>query len=128
MPWYSRTPHSTSGRSPGSSTSAFSSSRRSPTPAPIPARRRIDRSDAISTIGRRRAARRREGAAGDGVRQGPDQRVDRLPTTADPRVGTLLDKWSSLCVDGLPPDRETLDVFALRPWLGHIRDRKSTRL
>lgn len=49
-----------------------------------------------------------------------DQRVDRLPPTADPRAGALHDRWSALQVDGGPPDREALDVFALRPWLGHI--------
>lgn len=52
--------------------------------------------------------------------QGSDQRVDRLPPTADPRAGALYDKWSSLCVDGRPPGRDALDVFTLRPWLGHI--------
>lgn len=50
----------------------------------------------------------------------PDRRVDVLPPSADPRAAALLAKWSSCQVDGTPPDRETLDVFALRPWLGHI--------
>lgn len=50
----------------------------------------------------------------------PDLRVDRLPPSADPRAGSLHEKWASLCRDGLPPDREALDVFALEPWLGHI--------
>lgn len=49
-----------------------------------------------------------------------DRRVDRLPPTADPRAGSLHRKWESLCRGGLPPDRESLDVFALEPWLGHI--------
>lgn len=52
--------------------------------------------------------------------QGSDKRVDSLPPTADPRARALHDTWSSLCSDGQPPDRETLDVFTLRPWLGHI--------
>lgn len=52
--------------------------------------------------------------------QGADQRIDRLPPRADPRAGSLHDCWLSLCRGGLPPDREALDVFALRAWLGHI--------
>lgn len=49
-----------------------------------------------------------------------DQQIDALPTSADARARELFDKWSKCCADDLPPDRETLDVFALRPWLGHI--------
>lgn len=52
--------------------------------------------------------------------ENPDQQVDVLPPSADARAGTLLAKWSACCVDGRPPDREILDAFALRPWLGHI--------
>ena len=51
---------------------------------------------------------------------GPDRHVDALPPTADQQAGALYDKWSALCVDGVPPDRQRLDVFELRPWLGHI--------
>lgn len=50
----------------------------------------------------------------------PDRQVDTLPPSADARAGTLLAKWSACRIDGRPPDREDLDVFALRPWLGHI--------
>jgi hypothetical protein len=49
-----------------------------------------------------------------------ERRLDDLPATADPRVGALHATWLSLCENGLPPDRERLDVFALRRWLGHI--------
>lgn len=49
-----------------------------------------------------------------------DQPIDALPPSADARAGRLFDKWSNCCVDGVPPDREVLDVFALQPWLGHI--------
>jgi hypothetical protein len=54
------------------------------------------------------------------VTDSPDRQVDVLPPSADPRAAALLAKWSSCHADGMPPDRETLDVFALRPWLGHI--------
>lgn len=50
----------------------------------------------------------------------PDKQVDRLPPSADARARSLLEKWSSCCDGAEPPDRETLDVFELRPWLGHI--------
>lgn len=50
----------------------------------------------------------------------PDQQVDVLPPSTDVRARALLERWSACCIDGAPPDRETLDVFELRPWLGHI--------
>lgn len=49
-----------------------------------------------------------------------DREVQTLPPSTDPRAGTLLAKWAASCADGVPPDRETLDVFDLRPWLGHV--------
>lgn len=49
-----------------------------------------------------------------------DRPVDHLPASADPRAAALYARWQSLCVDGLPPDRQRLDVFALQPWLGYI--------
>lgn len=54
------------------------------------------------------------------MNSGPDRLVDALPSTADPRAAALLAKWTSMCADGRPPDREALDVFALKQWLGHI--------
>lgn len=50
----------------------------------------------------------------------PDRQVDTLPAAADERAGALLETWWARCVDGVPPDRRSLDVFQLRPWLGHI--------
>lgn len=49
-----------------------------------------------------------------------DREVKTLPPSADPRAAALLATWTKACADGVPPDRETLDVFELRPWLGHI--------
>jgi hypothetical protein len=54
------------------------------------------------------------------VTDSPDREVTTLPPSADPRACSLLEKWRACCVDGTPPDRETLDVFDLQPWLGHI--------
>lgn len=50
----------------------------------------------------------------------PDCPVDTLPPFADARATGLLAAWTAGCRDGLPPDRDCLDVFALRAWLGHI--------
>ena len=52
--------------------------------------------------------------------QGPDREVDAPPPTADPQAASLHRKWLEMWSDGLPPARERLDVFTLRPWLGHI--------
>lgn len=51
---------------------------------------------------------------------GPGREIADLPSSADPQARTLLDKWGSLCADGLPPSREQIGPFELRPWLGHI--------
>lgn len=51
---------------------------------------------------------------------GPDRQVDTLPLGADPQTHTLFEKWLSFCLDGSVPDREQMDPFELRPWLGHI--------
>lgn len=51
---------------------------------------------------------------------GPDRQVDNVPPGADPQARSLLEKWRSFCVGDLPPSREQMDPFELRPWLGHI--------
>ncbi len=51
---------------------------------------------------------------------GPDRQIEDLPASADPQARTLFGKWQSLCARGVPPCRDQLDPFELRPWLGHI--------
>ena len=49
-----------------------------------------------------------------------EQELDALPATASPSMYSLLQFWSDAAgTDGVP-SRDRLDVFTLRPWLGHI--------
>src|SRR5688500_19388101 len=57
-----------------------------------------------------------------------EQELDALPASASPSLYSLLKFWSDAADTSDVPSRDRLDVFTLRPWLGHIRDRKSTRL
>lgn len=50
----------------------------------------------------------------------PEQELGALPASASPSLHSLLKFWSDAGGANSVPDRETLDVFALRPWLGHI--------
>jgi hypothetical protein len=49
-----------------------------------------------------------------------EQRLDALPTSASPLLHSLLQFWSDAVSEDGVPSRNRLDVFALRPWLGHI--------
>jgi hypothetical protein len=46
--------------------------------------------------------------------------LDTLPATASPLLHKLLQFWSAAAGADHVPSRERLDMFALRPWLGHI--------
>jgi hypothetical protein len=48
-----------------------------------------------------------------------EQELDGLPASASPSLYSLLKFWST-AGSGDVPSRDRLDVFALRPWLGHI--------
>jgi hypothetical protein len=49
-----------------------------------------------------------------------EQALDALPVTASRSLYNLLQFWSDAGgADGVP-SRDALDVFTLRPWLGHI--------
>ena len=50
----------------------------------------------------------------------PERSLDALPDSASPLLHTLLEFWSKAADDKGIPSRERLDVFTLRPWLGHI--------
>ena len=49
-----------------------------------------------------------------------EQELDALPASASPLLHNLLQFWSDAGGGNDVPSRDRLDVFALRPWLGHI--------
>jgi hypothetical protein len=49
-----------------------------------------------------------------------EQELDALPASASPSLHSLQKFWSIAAGSGGVPSRDRLDVFALRPWLGHI--------
>jgi hypothetical protein len=49
-----------------------------------------------------------------------EQGLDTLPASASPSLHSLLEFWLEVAAQDGGPDRERLDAFALRPWLGHI--------
>lgn len=49
-----------------------------------------------------------------------EQELDALPASASPSLYGLLQFWSDAAGGDPVPSRDRLDVFALRPWLGHI--------
>ena len=49
-----------------------------------------------------------------------EQELDALPASASPFLHSLLQFWSDAAGGEDVPSRDRLDVFTLRPWLGHI--------
>ena len=49
-----------------------------------------------------------------------EQALDELPASASPSLYSLLQFWSDAAETNDVPSRDRLDVFTLRPWLGHI--------
>ena len=49
-----------------------------------------------------------------------EQELAALPASASPSLYSLLKFWSDAAGGDTVPSRDRLDVFALRPWLGHI--------
>lgn len=49
-----------------------------------------------------------------------EQGLDALPPSASRSLHSLLQFWSTAADGSGVPNRQQLDAFALRPWLGHI--------
>jgi hypothetical protein len=49
-----------------------------------------------------------------------EKELDALPASSSPSLYSLQKFWSIAAESGGVPSRDRLDVFALRPWLGHI--------
>jgi hypothetical protein len=49
-----------------------------------------------------------------------EQELDALPASASPSLYSLLQFWADAGGTSDVPSRDRLDVFTLRPWLGHI--------
>lgn len=55
----------------------------------------------------------------DKQRRAEEQELSALPPEASRKLQSLLRFWQD-CAEGGIPNRQQLDAFTLRPWLGHI--------